>query len=90
MRRRAAGQFAKNQLGDRNEFLPTVRGFGEFFGNLYHLKSEEEPKWSQAPVANDRFTFSSVQRMHRGGKEIPKLDSVYCNFQHVLFFRYTI
>jgi arylsulfatase len=32
------GQFGKNHLGDRNEFLPTVHGFDEFFGNLYHLK----------------------------------------------------
>src|SRR5437762_9572698 len=37
----ATGQFGKNHLGDRNEFLPTVHGFDEFFGNLYHLRSEE-------------------------------------------------
>jgi arylsulfatase A-like enzyme len=35
------GQFGKNHLGDRNEFLPTVHGFDEFFGNLYHLNAEE-------------------------------------------------
>jgi arylsulfatase len=40
----AAGQFGKNHLGDRNEFLPTVHGFDEFFGNLYHLNAEEEPE----------------------------------------------
>jgi arylsulfatase A-like enzyme len=40
----ATGQFGKNHLGDRNEFLPTVHGFDEFFGNLYHLNSEEEPE----------------------------------------------
>jgi arylsulfatase len=40
----ATGQFGKNHLGDRNEFLPTVHGFDEFFGNLYHLNAEEEPK----------------------------------------------
>ena len=34
------GQFGKNHLGDRNEFLPTVHGFDEFFGNLYHLKGK--------------------------------------------------
>src|SRR6185295_17594638 len=34
----------KNHLGDRNEFLPTVHGFDEFFGNLYHLNAEEEPE----------------------------------------------
>jgi arylsulfatase len=35
------GQFGKNHLGDRNEFLPTVHGFDEFFGNLYHLNAEK-------------------------------------------------
>jgi arylsulfatase A-like enzyme len=39
----ATGQFGKNHLGDRNEFLPTVHGFDEFFGNLYHLNAEEDP-----------------------------------------------
>src|ERR1700723_1692 len=39
-----SGQFGKNHLGDRNEFLPTVHGFDEFFGNLYHLNAEEEPE----------------------------------------------
>ena len=38
------GQFGKNHLGDRNEFFPTVHGFDEFFGNLYHLNIEEEPE----------------------------------------------
>ncbi len=37
-------QFGKNHQGDRNEFLPTVHGFDEWFGNLYHLNSEEEPE----------------------------------------------
>src|SRR6187455_3671102 len=40
----ATGQFGKNHLGDRNEFLPTAHGFDEFFGNLYHLNAEEEPE----------------------------------------------
>lgn len=38
------GQFGKNHLGDRNEFLPTMHGFDEWFGNLYHLNAEEEPE----------------------------------------------
>ena len=38
------GQFGKNHLGDRNEFFPTVHGFDEFLGNLYHLNAEEEPE----------------------------------------------
>ena len=45
----ATGQFGKNHLGDRNEFLPTVHGFDEFFGNLYHLNAEEEPENSDYP-----------------------------------------
>ena len=40
----STGQFGKNHLGDRNEYLPTVHGFDEFFGNLYHLNAEEEPE----------------------------------------------
>jgi arylsulfatase A-like enzyme len=38
------GQFGKNHLGDKNSYLPTVHGFDEFFGNLYHLNAEEEPE----------------------------------------------
>ena len=40
----ATGQFGKNHLGDRNKYLPTVHGFDEFYGNLYHLNAEEEPE----------------------------------------------
>jgi len=40
----ATGQFGKNHLGDRNQYLPTVHGFDEFFGNLYHLNAEEDPE----------------------------------------------
>ena len=47
----ATGQFGKNHLGDRNEFLPTVHGFDEFFGNLYHLNAEEEPEQPDYPKA---------------------------------------
>jgi arylsulfatase len=44
-----SGQFGKNHLGDKNEFLPTVHGFDEFFGNLYHLNAEEEPEHPNYP-----------------------------------------
>ena len=45
----ATGHFGKNHLGDRNEFLPTVHGFDEFYGNLYHLNAEEEPEQRTYP-----------------------------------------
>jgi arylsulfatase len=50
----ATGQFGKNHVGDRNEHLPTVHGFDEFFGNLYHLNAEEEPEHPDYPRP-DRF-----------------------------------
>jgi arylsulfatase len=50
----ATGQFGKNHLGDRDEFLPTNHGFDEFFGNLYHLNAEEQPEDSDYP-ANPAF-----------------------------------
>lgn len=43
------GQFGKNHLGDRDEFLPTQHGFDEFYGNLYHLNAEEEPEHPDYP-----------------------------------------
>jgi arylsulfatase len=52
------GQFGKNHLGDRNEHLPTVHGFDEFYGNLYHLNTEEEPfleTWPDDPGFNYRY-----------------------------------
>jgi len=45
----ATGQFGKNHLGDKDEFLPTNHGFDEFFGNLYHLNAEEEPEQRTYP-----------------------------------------
>jgi arylsulfatase len=45
----ATGQFGKNHLGDKDEFLPTNHGFDEFFGNLYHLNAEEEPELPDYP-----------------------------------------
>lgn len=52
------GQFGKNHLGDRNEHLPTVHGFDEFFGNLYHLNTEDEPEdpdWPKDKAFNDKY-----------------------------------
>jgi arylsulfatase A-like enzyme len=43
------GQFGKNHLGDRDEFMPTAHGFDEFFGNLYHLNAEQEPECPDYP-----------------------------------------
>jgi arylsulfatase A-like enzyme len=54
----ATGQFGKNHLGDRDEFLPTMHGFDEFFGNLYHLNAEEEPEdpdYPKMPGFKERF-----------------------------------
>ena len=45
----ATAQIGKNHLGDRNEYLPTVHGFDEFYGNLYHLNAEEEPELPDYP-----------------------------------------
>jgi arylsulfatase len=44
------GQFGKNHLGDLNKFLPTVHGFDEFFGYLYHLDALSDPYWYSFPV----------------------------------------
>src|SRR5262244_3527689 len=51
----ATAQFGKNHLGDRDEYLPTVHGFDEFFGNLYHLNAEEEPERPYWPKDDQRF-----------------------------------
>ena len=49
----ATGQFGKNHLGDKDNFLPTNHGFDEFFGNLYHLNAEEEPELPDYPPEKD-------------------------------------
>src|SRR5256714_14156600 len=49
----ATAQIGKNHLGDRNEHLPTVHGFDEFFGNLYHLNAEEEPELPDYPKGSE-------------------------------------
>jgi arylsulfatase A-like enzyme len=51
----ATGQFGKNHLGDRDEYLPTNHGFDEFFGNLYHLNAEEEPERPYYPKNDEAF-----------------------------------
>jgi arylsulfatase A-like enzyme len=53
----ATGQFGKNHLGDKDEFLPTNHGFDEFFGNLYHLNAEEEPELRDYPPEKDFPNF---------------------------------
>ena len=55
----ATGQFGKNHLGDRDEFLPTMHGFDEFFGNLYHLNAEEEPEHADYPTDDDLPGFAA-------------------------------
>ena len=54
----ATGQFGKNHLGDLNKYLPTVHGFDEFFGNLYHLNAEEDPESPNWPPAEDFPRFN--------------------------------
>jgi arylsulfatase len=53
----ATGQFGKNHLGDKDEFLPSNHDFDEFFGNLYHLNAEEEPELPDYPKAEDFPNF---------------------------------
>jgi arylsulfatase A-like enzyme len=53
----ATGQFGKNHLGDKDEFLPTNHGFDEFYGNLYHLNAEEEPEQPDYPSEADFPNF---------------------------------
>jgi arylsulfatase A-like enzyme len=51
----STGQFGKNHLGDLNKFLPTVHGFDEFFGYLYHLDAMSDPYWYSFPVDQDYY-----------------------------------
>jgi arylsulfatase len=61
----ATGQFGKNHLGDRDEFLPTAHGFDEFFGNLYHLNAEEEPENEDYPKSPEfRKSFGPRGVLH--------------------------
>jgi arylsulfatase len=70
----ATGQFGKNHFGDRNEFLPTVHGFDEFFGNLYHLNAEEDPEDPDYPVSPEfraRFLPRGVIRSWATDRDDP-------------------
>ena len=58
----ATGQFGKNHLGDRDEFLPTAHGFDEFFGNLYHLNAEEEPERPYWPADDTAYVKANSPR----------------------------
>ena len=58
----ATGQFGKNHLGDRDEYLPTNHGFDEFFGNLYHLNAEEEPERPYWPSQDTAWVNANSPR----------------------------
>ncbi len=67
----ATGQFGKNHLGDKDEFLPTNHGFDEFFGNLYHLNAEEEPEdpdYPKDPEFKKRFGPRGVIHSYADGR----------------------
>ena len=67
----ATAQFGKNHLGDRDEHLPTMHGFDEFFGNLYHLNAEEEPEtyyYPKDPEFKKKFGPRGVLKSKANGK----------------------
>jgi len=73
----ATGQFGKNHVGDRNESLPTVNGFDEFFGNLYHLNAEEEPElpdYPKDPAYRARFGPRGVLKCKATDKDDRTVD----------------
>jgi arylsulfatase A-like enzyme len=73
----ATGQFGKNHLGDRNEFLPTVHGFDEFYGNLYHLNAEEEPElpdYPKDPSFRARYGPRGVMDCKASERDDPTVD----------------
>ncbi|UYO46247.1 arylsulfatase [Rhodopseudomonas palustris] len=76
----ATGQFGKNHLGDRNEHLPTVHGFDEFFGNLYHLNAEEEPEnpdYPKDPRFRAKFGPRGVLKCKASDRDDPTIDPTY-------------
>jgi arylsulfatase A-like enzyme len=76
----ATGQFGKNHFGDRDEFLPTMHGFDEFFGNLYHLNAEEEPEHEDYPTPDvlpnfrDRFGPRGVIKAWANGDGTQRIE----------------
>lgn len=76
----ATGQFGKNHLGDLNKYLPTVHGFDEFFGNLYHLNAEEEPEnpdYPKDPRFRARFGPRGVLKTWATDKDDPTEEPVF-------------
>jgi arylsulfatase A-like enzyme len=76
----ATGQFGKNHLGDRNDYLPTVHGFDEFFGNLYHLNAEEEPEnpdYPKNPKFRAKFGPRGVLKCKATDTDDPTIDPSY-------------
>ncbi|MBN1457895.1 MAG: arylsulfatase [Armatimonadetes bacterium] len=74
----ATGQFGKNHLGDKDEFLPTMHGFDEFFGNLYHLNAEEEPElpdYPKDPRFREQFGPRGVLHCWADGKGGQKIEN---------------
>jgi arylsulfatase len=72
------GQFGKNHLGDRNEHLPTVHGFDVFYGNLYHLNTEEEPElgdWPKDPGFDQRYRPRGVLDCVAADVDDPAVDA---------------
>jgi arylsulfatase len=61
----ATGQFGKNHLGDLNKYLPTLHGFDEFFGYLYHLDAMSDPYWYSFPVNQDYYNKNGPRSLVR-------------------------
>ncbi|HEY7799631.1 MAG TPA: arylsulfatase [Hyphomonadaceae bacterium] len=75
-------QFGKNHLGDRNEFLPTMHGFDEWFGNLYHLNAEEEPEeldypGQKNPAYKEKYGPRGVLHAWATDKDDPTTDPMF-------------
>jgi arylsulfatase A-like enzyme len=73
----ATGQFGKNHLGDLNKYLPTVHGFDEFFGYLYHLDAMSDPYWYSFPANQDYYNKGDLILLNRT-REHGRLNSRIC------------